>query len=466
MLICLKILILLWLVNLAPPLLAHYLDTRWDTPVDRHRLWLDGRELLGPHKTLRGLAAGIAAGLLVGLLLGLHWWAALAAAGLSMIGDLLSSFIKRRLQIPSGRNVAGLDQVLEGALPLLLLASVYGLGRWQVVLLLAVFCCGAYAGSWLLHEMLRKRPCGLHRRPLNSRIRLREIRSCQITSRPFHYLLNFEDAIYYHVIMKGTFRALGIYHRGVRNALEIDLNRYTLPFADLPAAFDGYTILFLSDLHLDGLEGLTERLRELLHGVTVDLCIVGGDLRMETHGPFARVLQEMRRVVPLIHAHDGLYSVLGNHDCLEIVEPLEKLGIDYLVNDARLIERSGQRLWLVGVDDPHYYQCHNLAEAFEGVPKQDFKVFVAHSNEIYREAAAFGPQLYLCGHTHAGQIQIPGFGPVFTHSKAPRRMSQGIWHHDGMTGYTSSGVGVSGAPVRFFCRGEVALITLAREGVE
>ncbi len=462
MLICLKILVLLWLVNLAPPLLAHYLGTTWDAPVDRHHSWRDGRELFGPHKTLRGLGAGIAAGCLVGWLLGFYWWAALSAAASSMAGDLLSSFIKRRLQIPSGHNLAGLDQLFEGALPLLPLAAAYALGVWQIVGVLAVFCGGAYVGSRLLDELLRKRPSAAYRRPLNSRTRLREIRSCQITSQPFHYLLNFEDAIYYHVIMRGTFRALGVYHRGMRNALEIDVNRFTLNFPDLPAAFDGYTFLFLSDLHLDGLEGLTDRLRELLSALPVDLCVLGGDLRMETHGPYAKVLREMRRLVPSIRARDGIYSVLGNHDCLELVEPLQELGIRYLVNDARAVERTGQRLWLVGVDDPHYYQCHSVPEAFQGVPEREFRVFVAHSNEIYRQAAAYAPQLYLCGHTHAGQIQIPGIGPVFTHSKAPRRMSEGIWHYRGMTGYTSRGVGVSGAPVRFFCRGEVAVITLTR----
>jgi hypothetical protein len=82
---------------------------------------------------------------------------------------------------------------------------------------------------------------------------------------------------------------------------------------------------------------------------------------------------------------------------------------------------------------------------------------------VYREAKQYGAQLYLCGHTHAGQIQIIPIGPVFTHSRTGRRYIQGVWEYHGMRGYTSSGVGTSGIPVRYFSEGEVVRITLRRE---
>jgi len=74
----------------------------------------------------------------------------------------------------------------------------------------------------------------------------------------------------------------------------------------------------------------------------------------------------------------------------------------------------------------------------------------------------FGPKLYLAGHTHAGQIQLPGLGMVVTHSSAPRSHCFGPWRHGGMLGYTSSGAGASLVPVRFGCRGEAVLIKLLR----
>jgi predicted MPP superfamily phosphohydrolase len=192
----------------------------------------------------------------------------------------------------------------------------------------------------------------------------------------------------------------------------------------------------------------------------VDLCLLGGDFRTELSGPYTRAVSHLERLVPAIHASDGIYAVIGNHDCLEMLEPLHAIGIRFLMNESLTIQRNGARLWLVGVDDPHYYQAHDLNRAFEGVPREDFIVFLAHSPELYREAAGRGADLYLCGHTHGGQIQLPAIGPVFTHSRAPRRLSTGAWTHGDMLGFTSFGVGVSGIPVRFGTRGEVLRFTL------
>jgi predicted MPP superfamily phosphohydrolase len=145
-----------------------------------------------------------------------------------------------------------------------------------------------------------------------------------------------------------------------------------------------------------------------------------------------------------------------------MIEPLRAQGINVLINDSTAIERDGQRLWIVGTDDCHFFKSHDLPTAFAGLQPDSFVIFVSHSNEIYREASAYKPKLYLCGHTHAGQIKIPPIGPIFTHSSAPRRMCEGNWQYDGMRGYTSGGVGVSGVPVRFNSKGEVTVITLRK----
>jgi len=461
-----KILLLLWLINFAPPLLAHLLGEKWSNPVDGDRLYKDGKPLLGPHKTYRGIAAGLATGFLVGWALGFPAWVSFSTGFLSMLGDLLSSFIKRRLDLPSGSAVFGFDQIFEGSLPFVVLAPHESLGLMDVLVLTALFTVVAYSGSRFFKEILSRKPYEHYPRKLNSRVRFREFRACQITSHPLHHFVNFEDAFYYHFVMKWFFRALGIYDRGMRNALQVEVTRITFDFEDLPEAFDGYRVLFLTDLHLDGLKGLTEKLQSLLLDLPADLCVIGGDLRMETHGPFSQALSLMRRLIPAIHAKDGIIGILGNHDCIEIVEVLQKEGITFLVNDALAVERRGEKIWFVGVDDPHYYRCDDLGQAFRGVREEDFAVFLAHSNEVYREARQYGSRLYLCGHSHAGQIQLPPFGPLFTHSRAPRRYSQGKWSYRGMIGYTSCGAGVSGVPLRFFSRGEVVLITLRRKQSE
>ena len=141
-----KILILLWTVNLTPALLTYYLDRRWGRPLDGGRRWRDGRPLLGSHKTIRGLVGAVAIGTLAGVYLGLPAWLGMSAAVLSMAGDLISSFLKRRLGKVSGAVVPGLDQILEGALPLSGLGALFRSGRRH----------GARAGARLQHRSLRR----------------------------------------------------------------------------------------------------------------------------------------------------------------------------------------------------------------------------------------------------------------------------------------------------------------------
>lgn len=463
MLFYLKILFLLWLINFAPPFMAHLCGSRWNAPLDDGRNHRDGRPLLGPHKTKRGFLAALIMGGVAGFAMGFSWWAGLVCALLSMAGDLLSSYIKRRRNLPSGSLVPGLDQVFEGAFPLFFLAVLHGFGIGMLLVLTLAFVVGAYWGSWFLKEVLLTKPYEDYPRRVSSWVRLREIRKCQIISNPFHHFVNFEDSFYYHIMMKTAFKALGIYERGKENALNIKMTELSLHFADLPSPFHNYRILYLSDLHLDGLDGLTERLVQLIEKEHVDLCILGGDYRMENHGPFGLALKRLDQVMANLRCEDGCLGVLGNHDCLEIVEPLKARGIDFLINDSRAIVRNGEALWFVGVDDPHLYKCHDLNDAFHGVPTEAFIIFLAHSNEIYREVAPYGPRLYLCGHTHAGQIQLPYIGPLFTHSSAPRRFCQGLWRYGEMQGFTSCGVGVSGVPVRFSCQGEAVILTLKRQ---
>lgn len=461
----LKLILLLWSINFAPPFMAHMLEGKWDSPLDRGYKMPDGGRLFGDHKTIRGVLSGILAGIFAAIIFEFPWWLGLGVGILSMAGDLFSSFLKRRFSFTCGDVVPGLDQAPEALLPFLLLGPYFSLSTWYIFACAFVFGFGAYLGSIFLNQILMEKPYESYPRKIRATVRLREILSCGIITKPFYYLVNFEDAVYYHVIMRSVFMALGIYERGKQNALEIDTENVTFDFPDLPPAFDGYKILFLTDLHLDGLEGLTEKLSKIIRKIPADLCILGGDYRMAAHGEFAEPLSLLRRLMSDVKPKDGTYAILGNHDCIEIVENLQDTGIRFLINDSKPIERDGERIWLVGVDDPHYYKCHDLAEAFSEVPLDGFSIFFAHSNEIYRQARPYEPKVYICGHTHGGQILIPPIGPIFTHSSAPRSMCQGNWNYEGMRGYTSRGAGVSGVPVRYNCRGEVTVITLRKSPV-
>ncbi|MFP4586530.1 MAG: CDP-archaeol synthase [Desulfohalobiaceae bacterium] len=460
LLVSLQILILLGGINLTPALLGYWHRQKEPASLDRGRKLQDNQPIFGPGKTIAGLILALLAGPILALILFWPWWLGLTCAALSMLGDLLTSFAKRRLALDRGTDLPVLDHLPEAALPLIPLSIYLQLGLLHCLFLLLIFCLAGWQWTRFYKQVLLQKPFAWYPRPLNPKVRLKELASCRETSSFWGTLLHFEEAIYYHLLLQGFFRATGLYPRGKANALCFRVQELTISLPDLPRAFHGYKILFLCDMHLDGLPGLTERLLGVLEKQKPDLCLLGGDYRMRTHGTYQEALGHLRRLLLKISAPDGILAVLGNHDCLEMVETLQDAGARVLINEACKIHRDTQHIWISGVDDPHYYQCHDLEQAFQDIPSKDFCLFLAHSPVLYQEAARHGASLYLAGHTHAGQIQIPPLGLVFTHCPAPRKFCSGFWTYQGLLGYTSPGVGVSGVPVRFNCSGEVSVITL------
>ena len=257
-------------------------------------------------------------------------------------------------------------------------------------------------------------------------------------------------------------RAVGLYKIGRRNSLNPRIREITLRYPNLPAAFDGFRLLQLSDFHIDGVDGLAETLADILAGIQSDLCVFTGDYRFEDRGPFQEVYPRMRKVINAITAKRGIWGILGNHDSAEIAFGLEALGVHMLVNESSEIRQGADSLWLAGVDDPFDYRCDDLDAALAGVPESGFKILLAHAPEVYKKAAEFRVDLYLSGHTHAGQIRLPVIGSLKHNSHCPKEFSHGLWKHAGMTGYTTSGVGCSSVPVRFHCPPEIVIFTLKR----
>ena len=264
-------------------------------------------------------------------------------------------------------------------------------------------------------------------------------------------------------LLKLGLSAAGLYKRGMRNAVTVATTRLRLSFPDLPPAFEGFRILQISDFHIDGVDGLAEALEQALSHLQPepDVCVFTGDYRFEDLGDCQRVYPSMQKVARSIRAKYGIYGILGNHDAAEIAFTLEEFGVRMLVNEAAEIEKGNDAIWLAGVDDRFEYQCDDLPAALAGVPPQSFKILLSHSPELYTEAASAGVQLYLTGHTHAGQRRRPGIGAVKHNARCPRRMAFGEWRHDGMQGYTSAGVGCSSLPIRFHCPPELVLLELS-----
>jgi predicted MPP superfamily phosphohydrolase len=267
--------------------------------------------------------------------------------------------------------------------------------------------------------------------------------------------LHLENMPIMQVMIEAILRATGTYRRGRANARNVQLRRNDVRLPRLPKVFAGFTILHLSDLHADMSAPALERVAELVRGLEYDLCVLTGDYRGRTYGDYKPCLEGVARLREVLHA--DVYAVLGNHDSIAMVPDLEALGIRMLLNESVAIERDMVSIYLAGVDDAHFYRADNIEKAAARIPEGSVKILLSHTPEIYRQAAHAGFDLMLSGHTHGGQICLPGGVPVILEADLPRAFGAGAWRHAGMAGYTSVGAGSSLVPVRFNNRPEITL---------
>ena len=255
--------------------------------------------------------------------------------------------------------------------------------------------------------------------------------------------------------IRTTLKLTGLYWRGRNNTTRIQTRHNHISLPGLPVEFDGFTLLHLSDLHVDMNPGAIHRLIELLHEVDYDLCVLTGDYRGQTFGPIEETLAGMARV--RAHLKDSVYAVLGNHDTIRMVPGMEDMGIRMLLNESETICHNNAYIRLAGIDDAHYFRVDNMEKAIADVTRDEFTILLSHTPEIYRQAAHADFNLLLAGHTHGGQICLPGGIPITLDSVLPRRMGSGAWNYRSMRGYTSTGVGSSVVVVRYNCPPEITL---------
>ena len=263
-----------------------------------------------------------------------------------------------------------------------------------------------------------------------------------------------------HALIRLALRLALLHGRGRRNARDIRLrhNRFELDL--LPPAFDGFTILHLSDLHIDIAGDMSRVIAERVQGLAYDLCVITGDMRAQTFGDYQAALSGMAHLRRNLNG--PVYAVLGNHDSIRMVPELERQGIQLLLNEAIALQRGDEHIYLAGIDDPHYYRADNLERASEQIPDEVVTILLSHSPEIYRHAAFTDFNVMLCGHTHGGQICLPGGIMLMSNARCPRAMTRGKWDYAGLQGYTSVGTGSCVVDVRLNCPPEITLHELSR----
>lgn len=294
------------------------------------------------------------------------------------------------------------------------------------------------------------------------RLGIEEEHEAQILGQGLNFF-HIENWYSIHSVIRNSLRLVGLYGRGRSNAAKVRLLTNRVSSRRLPEAFDGYRILQLSDLHADMSKAAMSRVVELVADLAYDTCVLTGDYRGKTFGPFKACLDGVEDVVSRLSR--PVFGVLGNHDTIRMVPRLEAMGVRMLLNEHVTLERAGSTICLAGVDDPHFYRADNLEKAADGIPEDVYSVLLSHTPEIYRQAAHVGFDLMLAGHTHGGQICLPGQIPLTLDSSLPRRFGAGAWRYAEMSGYTSVGAGSSVVAVRFNCMPEITIHEFIREPV-
>lgn len=258
--------------------------------------------------------------------------------------------------------------------------------------------------------------------------------------------------------------------------------KYQLAFKDLPEAFDGFTISHITDIH----SGSFDNKEKIQYGVDLineqksDVILFTGDIVNN----FAKEMDEWIPVFSQLKAPMGKYSILGNHDygdyskwnskeekkanfdAIKGIHP--KIGFELLLNENRYLEKDGQKIALVGVENwgKGFNQAGDLVKASTGVNKDDFKVLMSHdpSHWEYKvKEDEFNYQLTLSGHTHGLQfgIEIPGF-IKWSPAKYVYKQWAGLYEEFGRYINVNRGFGYHAFPGRVGIWPEITVIELKK----
>ncbi len=245
----------------------------------------------------------------------------------------------------------------------------------------------------------------------------------------------------------------------------IRLATLDVPIRGLPSEADGLRIGHLSDVHCDDPRAI-ERARhaaELLREQKPDIVFFTGDY--VTHDPHHNMTAAAEALAILSDAPHGAFAILGNHDWWSgdpdhVASELTRVGFHVLRNQSAFIQSKG--IWVIGLDQ----RCdskQDVSQALKDVPKDTIKLLLVHEPDYADEAPA-GFALQFSGHSHGGQVRIPGFPPIIVPTYS-RRYPEGLQQGQNHLVYTTRGVGMISPKVRFCCPPEVAVLRLTKASI-
>jgi uncharacterized protein len=239
-----------------------------------------------------------------------------------------------------------------------------------------------------------------------------------------------------------------------------------------PAACDGLRVAVLADLHIGSAWNGIERVPQLVAATNTarpDLVLLAGDYVVAHGMAFGERIAppEVARELSALRAPLGVFAALGNHDgwwgAREVRDALTSAGITVLEDAARPLARGACKFTVVGISDL-WTGPHRVGHAFAGVPEDAATLALMHNPDLFPLLPRWSA-LGIAGHTHGGQVALPGFGRPVIPSKFGERFAAGHIVEGEKHYFVTTGIGTSVYPVRFRVPPEIVVLTLSSERV-
>ena len=257
--------------------------------------------------------------------------------------------------------------------------------------------------------------------------------------------------------------------RGIWENHAVRSNTVEVASEKLPAAFDGFTIVQISDLHNARFGKDQEKLVALLKAAQPDLIAITGDLIDKRRPGMQNALRFVERAVAIA----PVFYVTGNHEAKSkefplLKEALGRFGVTLLLDRTVSIERGGAQIALAGLSDARFVTADKTkfaavsAEKLSAfLPKEGFTLLLAHRPELFAVYRAAGADLTLCGHAHGGQFRLPLVGGLIAPNQGLfPKYTAGLYREEGKCMVVSRGLGNSSIPIRLNNRPEVVKAVL------
>ncbi len=241
---------------------------------------------------------------------------------------------------------------------------------------------------------------------------------------------------------------------------------YEITLSSWPAACDGIRVAILADLHVGSPFNGPDRLNRIVDltlAAKPDVVLLAGDyvVRRVLGGTFVAP-ETIATGLRALTASHGVFAVLGNHDhwhdAGRIVAAFSAVGIKFLEDDAVKVDTPPCSFWLVGLSD-YWEGAHQYKAAFARAPAGAAVIAFTHNPDIFPSLPAVATIVF-AGHTHGGQVYLPGLGRLIVPSRYGDRYAIGPIVENGRPMFVSPGIGTSILPVRFLVPPEVSVVTL------